>query len=92
MINSQQFKANATFRQIIMIKVMKLQTSVVAHVRTNLLPERAKQTRSKTMIGSICHQVGQALSKRRSQVLNTVRMQTNRNLRIDAYYRKVVVL
>lgn len=42
----------------------KIQTSV-AHIGTHLLPERAEQTRSETVVGSIRHQVGQTLTDRK---------------------------
>lgn len=70
-----------------MYKCIHLQTSV-AHVRTHLLPERAKQAGSKTMIGSVCHQVGQALSARR-EVTGTVGEQTDRKLGTYANYRMI---
>lgn len=37
------------------------QTSV-AYVGTHLLPERAEQAWSETVVGSVCHQVGQTLT------------------------------
>lgn len=40
-----------------------IQTSV-AHIGTHLLPEWAEQARSETVVGSVCHQVGQTLTHR----------------------------
>lgn len=40
-----------------------IQTSV-AYIRTHLPPERAEQTRSETVVGSIRHQVGQTLTEK----------------------------
>lgn len=41
-----------------------IQTSV-AHIGTHLLPERAEQTWSEAVVGSIRHQVGQTLTDRK---------------------------
>lgn len=50
-----------------------IQTSV-AHIRPYLLPEWAEQTGSETVVGRICHQIGQTLTDRTGQV-RTISMQ-----------------